>query len=316
VSDSSAAGGPAAASPPPVSLATATVLLAFVVLLWGVNWPVMKVALGSIPPLTFTAFRLVLALVVMTAAAALVGRLRVPDRRDLPIILSTGLLAMAANMVLTIVALQFVAAGRAAVLIYTNPLWVAPLAAIFLGERLTPVRVLGLVLGIGGIVVLFNPLGFDWGDPNVVLGNVLLLAAAAGWAVQIVHVRGHTWRGSPLDLYPWQLAVAAVVAVPLALAFETGRPINWAFPLPVLMAYTALLATAFCFLAVIQVNRALPATTTSLVLLAVPVVGVLSSALILGEPLEAATIGGLVLIVAGVAAVALGERGPTSPEVG
>jgi drug/metabolite transporter (DMT)-like permease len=299
-----------------VSRGTAGSLLVLVVLLWGANWPVMKVALESIPPFAFTAARVVLALAVMTVVAGLLGRLRRPDRRDLPIILSTGLLAMAALMTLTHVALQYVPAGRAAILIYTNPLWVAPLAAVALGERLTTTRIVGLLLGIAGIVVLFNPLGFDWADPDVVLGNLLLLVAAAAWAVQIVHVRGHTWRGSALELFPWQLAVAAAAAVPLAIAFDAGRPVDWSAPLPALVAYTGFVATAFCYLAVIQVNRALPATTTSLVILAVPVAGVLFSAILLGETIDAATAGGLALIVAGVAAVALGERRASPPEIG
>jgi drug/metabolite transporter (DMT)-like permease len=281
-----------------------------VVVLWGVHWPLMKVALQSIPPYSYSAVRVVLALAVMTAVAAALGRLRFPDRRDLPIILSTGLLAMAALMGLTNVALQYVPAGRAAILIYTTPLWVTPLAAVVLGERLEPVRALGLVVGVAGIAVLFNPLGFDWANPNVVLGNALLLLAAFCWAVQIVHVRAHTWHGTPLQLFPWQLAVAAGVLVPLALALESGQTIDWSGSTTAIVAYTGLVATAFCYLAVIQVNRALPATTTALVMLAVPVSGVLFSSALLGEPLDAATLAGLALVAAGLAAVALGERRP------
>jgi drug/metabolite transporter (DMT)-like permease len=291
-----------------VSRRTAGALLVLVVLLWGANWPIMKVGLQSISPLSFTALRIVLALAVMTALAAVLGQLRFPDRRDIPIILSTGILAMAGLMGLVNVALQFVDAGRAAVLIYTTPLWVTPLAAVVLHERLTRVRAAGLVVGIAGVAVLFNPLGFDWDDPDVVLGNALLLIAAVGWAVQIVHVRAHTWRGTPFQLFPWQLGLAAVVVLPVALILEFGQPIDWAWPLPAIVLYTGLVATAFCYWAVITVNRALPAMTTSLLMLAVPVAGVLFSSLAFGEPLEATTVAGLALIIGGLAAVALGER--------
>lgn len=295
-----------------VSRRTAAALLVLVVILWGANWPIMKVGLQSIPPLSFTALRILLALAFMTVLAAALGQLRLPDRRDLPIVLSTGLLAMAGLMGLVNVALQFVDAGRAAVLIYTAPLWVTPLAAIVLHERLTRVRAAGLVVGIAGVAVLFNPLGFDWDDPDVVLGNALLLIAAIGWAVQIVHVRAHTWRGTPFQLFPWQLGLAAAVVLPVAFILEFGQPIDWTWPLPAIVLYTGLVATAFCYWAVITVNRALPAMTTALLMLAVPVAGVLFSSLAFGEPLDATTVAGLALIVTGLAAVALGERQPAA----
>jgi drug/metabolite transporter (DMT)-like permease len=295
-----------------VSRRTAAAFLVLVVILWGANWPIMKVGLQSIPPLSFTALRILLALAFMTVLAAALGQLRLPDRRDLPIVLSTGLLAMAGLMGLVNVALQFVDAGRAAVLIYTAPLWVTPLAAIVLHERLTRVRAAGLVVGIAGVAVLFNPLGFDWDDPDVVLGNALLLIAAIGWAVQIVHVRAHTWRGTPFQLFPWQLGLAAAVVLPVAFILEFGQPIDWTWPLPAIVLYTGLVATAFCYWAVITVNRALPAMTTALLMLAVPVAGVLFSSLAFGEPLDATTVAGLALIVTGLAAVALGERQPAA----
>src|SRR3546814_3100576 len=64
-----------------------------------------------------------------------------------------------------------VGAGRSAVLAYTTPLWVTPAAIVLLGERPTAFKLLGLALGFAGVAVLFNPLGFDWADPQVLLGN-------------------------------------------------------------------------------------------------------------------------------------------------
>ena len=64
--------------------------------------------------------------------------------------------------------LQYVPAGRAALLAYSTPIWVVPAAMLFLGERLTGLRVLGLLAGLGGLAVLFNPLSFDWSDGQTV----------------------------------------------------------------------------------------------------------------------------------------------------
>jgi drug/metabolite transporter (DMT)-like permease len=209
---------------------------------------------------------------------------------------------------LIIIALQFVPPGRASILIYTTPLWVTPLAVVLLHERLTPLRAAGLVVGTAGVAVLFNPLAFDWSDPEVILGNALLLLAAFAWAVTIVHVRGHTWHATPLQLLPWQLGIAVVVMVPLALALEAGQSVEWSGTLIAIVLYSGLIAAAYCNWGIITVNRALPATTTALLTLGVPVCGVLFSSAMVDEPLDATTVVGLSLILAGLTAVTLGER--------
>lgn len=61
------------------------------------------------------------------------------------------------------------------------------------------------LLGFAGVAVLFNPFGFDWSRPEVDLGNGLLMPAAIGGGVAILHIRGRAWLLSPLQLTPWQM---------------------------------------------------------------------------------------------------------------
>ena len=68
--------------------------------------------------------------------------------------------------------------GRSVVLAYTTPFWVTPGASLFLGEPLTPRRAAGVIVGVLGLGVLFNPVTFDWTDRDVVLGHLAILAAA------------------------------------------------------------------------------------------------------------------------------------------
>jgi drug/metabolite transporter (DMT)-like permease len=283
----------------------AVILLALLVLVWGGNWPIMKIGLAHIQPLWFCAFRLSLGVVSMVAVLVPLGRLRLPPRGDWPVLLSLGLLNMALFMVLTNLALLVVPAGRSAILAYTTPLWVAPGAALFLGERLTRGRLAGVLLGLGGIVVLFNPLGFDWSNRDAVVGNMLLLLAALVWAATILHVRGHRWHSSPLDLAPWQMLVGAVpVALAAAILEGAPRP-DGSFELVWTLLYNGTLATAFAFWAAVTVNRLLPALTVSLSFLCVPAGGLVFSALMLGEGLSLTNVAGLMLIAGGVGLVAL-----------
>lgn len=290
-----------------VSQRTAWVLLAGVVLFWGVNWPVMKYGLQYVPPLTFAALRMVMGAVVLALIAGWRGELKLPHRADVPLVFGVGLLQMAAFMGLVNVGLQYVPAGRSAILAYTTPLWVVPLAVLLLGESLTRLRMLGLALGLGGVAVLFNPLGFDWHDPHVVLGNGLLLFAALLWAVLIVKVRGHRWVGSPLSLMPWQLLVAALAILPFVYFLEGGKPIHWGAPLAWVLVYNGPVATAFCFWAMISVTRALPAITTSLSTLCVPLVGYVTAVLVLGEAVTFTQVGGFALILGGLIFASLSD---------
>lgn len=292
----------------PISRAAAGGLLALVIVLWGSNWPVMKVGLAHIPPLHFAAARMLLGAATMFPVAALAGQLRWPLRQDWPVVVSVGLLQMGLFMALANFGLQFVGAGRAAVLAYTTPLWVVPLAALVLRERLTRGRAAGLALGLGGLAVLFHPAGFDWHDPDILIGNGLLLLAALVWAGLIVQVRGHRFAGTPLSLAPFQFLVALAVLLPAALIIEGGATVEWSGTLALILLYNGPVATAFCFWAMLTVTRALPAATTALGTLGVPAVGVLVGAVALGETLSPPVLGGLALIAGGLAAVSWAER--------
>jgi drug/metabolite transporter (DMT)-like permease len=290
-----------------VSQRTAWLLLGAVIIFWGINWPVMKYGLRYLPPLAFADLRLLLGGVVLAIVAALRHELRWPHREDWPLVWGVGLLQMAAFMGLTNLGLQYVPAGRSAILAYTTPLWVTPLAVLWLDERLTRLRLIGLLLGLGGVAALFNPFAFDWHNPKVLLGNGLLLFAALLWAILIVQVRGHRWRGSPLSLAPWQMLVAALTLMPFVLFFEDLGMLHWSAPLGWVLLYNGPIATAFCFWAMISVTRALPAITTSLSMLSVPLVGYAAAVLTLGEVISLSDSTGFALILGGLACASLSD---------
>ncbi|MGE5506578.1 MAG: DMT family transporter [Actinomycetota bacterium] len=286
----------------------AALLLVSLVLLWGGNWPILKVGLTHLQPVWFAVLRLGLGIATFVLVLAPRGRLRLPARADWPVVASVGLLQMAAFMALINLALMWVPAGRSAILAYTTPLWVAPGAALFLGERLTRGGMAGVVLGLAGVAVLFNPAGFDWSDGHALLGNGLLLLAAVVWAASILHVRGHRWHATALELAPWQMLVGLVPLVPLAWGLEGAPRPDWSLEFWWIAAYNGPLATALAFWMAVTVNRSLPALTVSLAFLCIPAGGMVFSALTLGERLSGTNLLGLALIVAGVGVVAASGR--------
>jgi len=276
-------------------------LLAIVVLLLGLNWPLMATGLKSITPIWLGVFRVGGAFLVILLITATTGNIKLPPRRDLPIIVSLAVFRLSLVFVLVFTALQLVPAGQASVVVWTSSLWTVPIAAVWLGEKLSGRRWTGLVSGIVGVVVIAEPWRSDWSQPGVASGHVLLILAAITLAATSVHVRAHRWTITPLQAIPWQLAGAVVILLSTALVVEGPPVIDWTPQLAAIVAYQGILATGVAFWATIVILRNLAAVSTNLTLMAVPVVGVVSSAIILGEEITTALILGMGLILAGLA---------------
>jgi drug/metabolite transporter (DMT)-like permease len=290
-----------------LSRATSLALLAVIAVSWGLTWPVNKAMLQYTSPIWAVCVRYVVATVVLVALTGALGRLRWPPRHDLPVVFSISLLHMVAFGTLCSIALQFVSAGRSVLLAYTTPFWVFPLARFVLGERLTVARLVAFALGILGLVLLVNPGSLDWSDHNVLTGHALILGAAFLWACSIVYARRHVWTSSPFDLLVWQSLVAMILNGLLALAVEGPPRIELDLNFALLALYGGGIGTAVAFWALNTVNSVLPATTTSLGLLGVPLLGVASSMVMLGESFDLTSAMALSLIVGGIAMGTLGS---------
>ena len=283
------------------------------VIAWGLTWPVNKVILESLPPLWLMALRSAMATVALFVIAIWRGRLALPPRADLPVLFSITLLHMVGFALLAAWGLQLVPTGRSVVLAYTTPLWVTPGASLFLRERLTPRRMLGVVVGLLGLAVLFNPLAFDWANREAVLGNGAIIVAALLWAASILHIRGHRWHSTPFDLVPWEMLLATAILMPLAVATSTMTDAEWNVRLVALLLYAGVPGTAVAYWATAVASRNLPAVTTSLGLLATPVVSVVIATIWLGEALTLPLLAAIVLILGGVAIGVTGDHARPSP---
>ena len=286
---------------PMLSRHAALLLFAVVVAAWGSNWTVTKIVVETVSPLWGSAIRSAIASVTLLALLLIRGQLALPRRGDLPVIFTVAILHMGAFAVLVAFGLQLVPVGRSIVLGYTTPLWVAPAAWLLLREPVTRSRLAGVGLGLAGLAIMFNPLAFDWSDGHALIGNGLLLLGALCWAANILYVRAHRWISTPFQLVFWQALLATAVLSALALAFDGVPRINWTPALTGALLYGGICGTALAHWAMVMVNRDLPAVTTSLGLLATPVMGVAVSAFWLGEPISASLICAMALILGGIA---------------
>jgi len=275
-------------------------LLLVVVLAWGTMWPVNKALLAYMTPIWSIALRTCISMVALFAISRFATGIVPPKRGDAPVLISMVLLHMVGFTILSQLALQVVTAGRSTVLAYTSVLWAPVFAAIFLGESLSLRRALGLGLGVLGLMVIFNPLTFDWSDGRVVAGNAALLAAAVLWAASIVHNRSHLWRASPLQLAPWQALLAAAILVPVAFVLEGPPAVTWNAYSAALLLFAGIPGTALAYWAAAVSSSELPASTTSLGLLATPAVSIVVAIGLLGEQPTMPLIIALALLLVGV----------------
>lgn len=284
--------------------------LAATIVLFGLAWPMLKIGLAAGTPVWLAAARATVAAATAFVLLAALGRLRWPHREDWPVILSVGSLQLTCFFALANLGVQGLPAGRSGVLAYTTMLWMVPLSYLA-GERVGARSIAGALLGTMGIVVLADPQRFDWHDRRVVLSHVYLLTAGFTWAVAMLHTRRHRWQGTPLDALPWQMSVATVLLWIVAVLLEPRGhldPGKW--ELWAALIYIGVIAGPTATWAAVSVTRALPPITSSLGMLGVPMLSIVSSVILLGEPITAPLAIGTGLVLAGMAIVILENARP------
>lgn len=277
--------------------------LMLIIVIWGISWPISKMGLAFMPPIWYAACRLMVATVSMFLIVGLLGKFIWPKKQDLKIIFAIGLLQVGLFMILINVGLFYVSAGRTAVLVYTTPLWVVPISIFVFKEKSSLLKWVGFILGILGIVVLFNPFLVNWSDHNVLIGNGLLLLSALCWAIAILCARYMSWPHTPLELISWQLLVGTIPVLVTAVIEQPHPHIEWNHVLVMSILYTGIFATAIAYWGTVLVSKELPPITTSLSLSIIPVFALLLSAALLHEPITISIIIAMLLILSGVVCV-------------
>lgn len=275
--------------------------LAGIVLFWGANWPLMKLALLDIGPLAFCAVRLVGTALSVAALAPILRFPLLPRRGERLMITVIGLLQVGGMMGLSNVGLQFVSPGRASVLAYTMQMWALPLGLLLLGERITKRRTAAALLTFAGVVIFFNPALVNWNDADALIGNGLLIGCAISWALGATLYRRRVWRTPFWTQTFWQIAASAVMMVPLALFTETGHPIHWSGSLLAVVAYNCLIATGLCYWWWGKALSVMPASQAGQFVCLVPITALLLSAFFYSEPLSLGVLLSVALIGGGIA---------------
>ncbi len=276
-------------------------ILTLLTLVWGINWPIMKMGVTGFPPLTFRMLCLWMGTPVLgLALLAMRVPFRIP-REHWRELLMLALFNMFIWHGLIIIAVQSLSSGRAAILGYTMPMFSAVLGALVFGDRLATRAWAGVgAATLGVVLLLWHEFTHLSGRP---LGVLLALVAASTWALGTQLLRRTRMPVPTLAISFWMTTMTTAVMTVLAITFEQDR---WVAPTPShwgAMVFNAVLVFGFAHAAWFYLARSLPPVASTLSVMLIPVLGVFSGALWLGEQLHWQDWAAVALMVLSIAAV-------------
>ena len=277
-------------------------VLAALTFAWGFNWTALKVALTEVPPWTFRSLCLGLGSAVLFAALRAGGQpLAVPRGQWGRLALLAFLNITCWNMLIAF-GLMLIPSGRASILAYTMPIWAIPLSVWLLRERVTRRRLAGIALGMVALALLLGESLAALGAAP--LGSLMVLGAALTWALGTVLQKRLPVR-MPLGAYTaWILLLGGVPIFLGTALFEDVRALRDVSLAPALgVAYNVLVAFAFAHWAWIKLATSVPVSVFALSMLIIPVIGVLSGVVFLGERPRWTELAALLCVLAALATV-------------
>lgn len=269
----------------------AWIAMLILVLLWGYSWITSKIALDYASPLDFSAVRVTLGtLSLFVLLVASKASLR-PQHFKWVIII--GIVQTGAFIVLNTWALAGGGAGKISVLVFTMPFWVAVLAWPILGERIRGWQWPALTLAVGGLLLVLQP----WNLHASLISRTMAIAAGICWALGVVFAKRlhNKVQVDAVAFTFWQMAVGTIPILIADALFDT-QSIQWTPVFIFCALFNGIVATGMCWVMWLYVLHRLPAGTTSLSSLGIPVIAGLASWIQLGEQPTRIELAGMLLI--------------------
>lgn len=280
-------------------------LLILLSVLWGGSFFFVGVAVEALPPFTIVCLRVGIAAAALNLVIAAAGRRLPADRQVWLAFAGMGFINNAVPFSLIVWGQTHIASGLASILNAMTPMFSVLVAhRLTRDEKMSPARVAGIVIGIGGVVAIIGPGALSGLGTNV-LAQLAILGAALSYAFAAVFGRRFRELGvTPQQTATGQVTASTMMLLPLALVVD--RP--WSLPMPGREIWgavlgLAVLSTALAYILYFRILATAGATNILLVTFLVPVSAVLLGVTILDERLLPQHIAGMILIGLALAAV-------------
>lgn len=267
---------------------------------WGFNWPSTKFLLSELPPLTLRGSTGVIGAALLAVLALIRAQSLHVEARLWPRLVLYALLNVTGWMVLMGLALLWLPASEAALIAYTMPVWASLLAWPILGERPTPLRTFALVMAFAGLAAIMGGNGIS-ASMEKLPGIIMALVGAFGFALGTVLAKKYPVLLPPIPAAAWQIGIGCVPIAVVGLLVETSHweqvtPVGWW-----LLVYSTVIQFCVAYVSWFAALARLPAAVAAIGTMAVPVIGVVASAIALHEPLGPLQIAALIFTLAAVA---------------
>lgn len=267
--------------------------------IWGFAWVSMKASLQYMGPFTFSALRFGVGSLTLILILFFSNSKR-PAKDQLIHLMIVGLLQTTIVFLLVMVSLRFVTAGKSSVLLYSMPMWSSLIAVKWLGEKLSPRKQIGLLIGIIGLMII---VGFDivfTQDKEQLVGELLITLAAISWAAANIYYRVKLSKLSQLQVSTYQMTFGTIGIIFAAVCLEWGEPLQITTTSIFHILFTGIFASALCFTIWFLILSKIDIITATLPTLLVPIFGLFFSWIMLDEAMSTSIIVGSILIFAGI----------------
>lgn len=269
----------------------AVIVMVLLVILWGYSWITSKIGLNYASSIDVVAMRLELG--VLTILAGLLWTRRSLRPEHWKALLVIGLVQTAAFLLLNTWALSEGGPGKTSILVFTMPFWVLVFAWPMLHERIHGLQWISVVLAIAGLLFVLEP----WQMHTSLFSKTLAVMAGMCWAIGVIYAKQLHNRAKvePLAFTFWQMLVGLVPVLICQVLID--RPaVVWSNTFIAVTLFNGIMATGVGWLAWLYVLHRLPAGTTSLSSLGIPVIAIFSSWLQFGEQVGRSELTGMLLI--------------------
>lgn len=284
---------------PKTSRTAAAVYLTFLVLVWGINWPLSKYALMYSPPLLFAGIRTAIGGLLLIAFA-LWQRKPLRLRQTWHIYLIASLLNIILYYSFQTVGLQYMPAGLFTAIVFLQPVLLGVFSWMWLGETMYPLKIFGLLLGFAGVAAITT--GGISGHFSI-WGAVLAIASAISWAAGTIYAKKMAPLVDSLWMTGMQVAFGGIVILGTGSITESWSDIVWNMPFIADTLFIGIFVIAFGWIVYFKLIRSGEASKVGSFMFLIPLIAILISVLFLNEHVTINLAAGLALIAASIIVV-------------
>lgn len=271
-------------------------LLIFLVIVWGINWPLSKIALTYAPPLLFAGIRTVIGGLILILAALPKWR-ALQFRKLWPVYLTSAFLSIVFYYGFQTIGLQYMPSGLFSAIVFLQPVLLGIFAWIWLGERMYGLKIFGLLLGFLGVASL----GIGGLNGSVsAIGVVLALASALSWALATVYTKRNSGRVDMLWMTAMQIMIGGIILLSAGSAVESWSDITWSTAFVVNTLFISVFVIALGWMVYFKLINEGEAGKVGSFTFLIPLISIGSSVVLLNEQITLNLVVGMLLIIGSI----------------